>query len=96
MAKKKISVTSDTDISEFIPAAAGNVHFWAKIIFKSGETHTISLLASSTTAFTQFRISYLNYLANGGSYFLAQPFFAAGDIVIDWREVSMVHTWIEK
>lgn len=74
---------------------AANKSWKAKVVFKSGAAVDLLVIAESTTSFVNLRNAFYNYLTTGGAqaYSLITPSGLA--LVIDWREVSAVHTWQE-
>lgn len=93
MAKqKKAPAESELPTTKISPQA--NKNFRARLTYKSGAAQDFLIVTESTTCFEAMRVAYLKYL-NSGSPTSGLYILFPGSVVVDWRDVSSFHEWIE-
>lgn len=91
MAKRSIPVETKTTV-----APAANQNFRGRIVFKSGGTQDLLVVAISTNAFTQMQSAYQLYLSGAAG---ASKYYVTGalgwTITIYWPDVSALYTSVD-
>lgn len=94
MAKSKLPKHGAPIEVETVVSPLVNKNFRARIIFKSSHVDEILIVAESTNALDIIRGDFYRYLDSGQPRF-GRYSIQSGDLIVDWRDVSSLRTWVE-